>query len=298
MTGLNLSGLKYNPDCLSYLSPKKKKIIFFSVLTAHFVFIVCPLIFTFFSDFVNPPIKGVAVTLVDIPYIIEGAPSKNPSKNNPTPSDDLPAPPDKLSDIPDVPDQEPEPEPEPAKEPVKPQPKEEKKPTDKVVVKEDSKPVAKETKKSSVLKPEDIKKSTKLVKGSSSGKSSTSTSTSKGKASEISKFLKEFGSSTTPGGGAGPKGDPNADDSYYSVIGAFLKSRWAKPSQNTLGGKLPEVLIELSIDASGKIINARIVSASGVNAMDMSVKALLRNLTEVPKPPRQMTFQVLMRIED
>ena len=65
-----------------------------------------------------------------------------------------------------------------------------------------------------------------------------------------------------------------------------------------LGDRLPEVLIQLSIAADGRVTDARVLKPSGVKAMDESIKRLLANLDRVPTPPNgKVTFQLVMRTE-
>jgi TonB family protein len=72
--------------------------------------------------------------------------------------------------------------------------------------------------------------------------------------------------------------------SYENSVGAYLYQHWKTPDKSILGGKRPEVKISLYIAASGRLLNAQILSASGIAAMDSSVKKLLNSLKYLPAP--------------
>lgn len=98
----------------------------------------------------------------------------------------------------------------------------------------------------------------------------------------------------TPGGGAKDEFDMR----YGIRVGNYLKYRWTQPPRSLLGDRLPEVLIQLSIAADGRVTDARVLKPSGVKAMDESIKRMLANLDRVPTPPNgKVTFQLLMRTE-
>lgn len=98
----------------------------------------------------------------------------------------------------------------------------------------------------------------------------------------------------TPGGGAKDEFDMR----YGIRVGNYLKYRWIQPPRSLLGDRLPEVLIQLSIAADGRVTDARVLKPSGVKAMDESIKRLLANLDRVPTPPNgKVTFQLVMRTE-
>ena len=64
-----------------------------------------------------------------------------------------------------------------------------------------------------------------------------------------------------------------------------------------LGNNDPKVVVELTVSDTGKVLASRIISRSGINAMDESVKRLLDNLDLVPRPPSQVTFQLVLKVE-
>ena len=85
----------------------------------------------------------------------------------------------------------------------------------------------------------------------------------------------------SPGGGARVKLAEYANRSLLP----YLKSRWKQPPDSLLGGKRPSVDIALTIGATGRVEQAVIRRASGVAAMDESVKILLAGLDILPRPP-------------
>ena len=98
----------------------------------------------------------------------------------------------------------------------------------------------------------------------------------------------------TPGGGAKDEFDMR----YGIRVGDYLKYRWTQPPRSLLGDRLPEVLIQLSIAADGRVTDARVLKPSGVKAMDESVERMLAALDRVPTPPNgKVTFQLVMRTE-
>lgn len=98
----------------------------------------------------------------------------------------------------------------------------------------------------------------------------------------------------TPGGGAKDEFDMR----YGIRVGNYLKYRWIQPPRSLLGDRLPEVLIQLSIAADGRVTDARVLKPSGVKAMDESIERMLAGLDRVPTPPNgKVTFQLVMRTE-
>ena len=72
--------------------------------------------------------------------------------------------------------------------------------------------------------------------------------------------------------------------SYENSVGAYLYQLWDTPDKNVLGNKHPEVKIELTIAANGKLVYARILTPSGISAMDKSVQELLKKVEYLPVP--------------
>ena len=98
----------------------------------------------------------------------------------------------------------------------------------------------------------------------------------------------------TPGGGA--KGE---DRRYWERLGNYIKSRWSEPPGSLLGNARPQVTIELSIAADGRVTSARIIARSGNAPMDESVQRMLSNLDRVPAPSNGSTsIQLILKTED
>ena len=98
----------------------------------------------------------------------------------------------------------------------------------------------------------------------------------------------------TPGGGA-----QGEDRRYWERLGNYIKSRWSEPPGSLLGDARPQVTIQLSIAADGRVTSARIISRSGNSPMDESVQRMLANLDRVPAPSNGSTsIQIILRTEN
>ena len=75
-----------------------------------------------------------------------------------------------------------------------------------------------------------------------------------------------------------------AAQSYENSIGAYLYQLWDTPDKSILGNKRPEVKIQLNIAANGQLVYAKILTPSGVTAMDKSVQELLKKVKYLPVP--------------
>lgn len=297
-----------------FISPKARKIIFWTVVGGHIAFIFLPLLLFAILALIEPKaVQVIKVSLfTDLPFD-HNVQSKAPDPNNPTPSESVPPPPGELSPLPPEPAME---EPTPAvkdvpkpkekpKEKEQPKPKEttpspDAKKTPKDKPKEDAKP--KEDSKPKKPTAEDIKKASQVVKGS------TPKVQPKGKGGEffrdLSKQLNQnnYDPNAKPGGGTngglGVQGNPNQDSEYYGRVGAFLKSHWQQPSRALLGNGKPTVNIRMKVDERGVIVSATIEKRSGFQVMDASVERLLAEVKTLPVPPRAMEFTISMNIED
>ena len=72
--------------------------------------------------------------------------------------------------------------------------------------------------------------------------------------------------------------------SYENSVGAYLHRYWETPAKSVLGNRRPEVTIKLKIASNGKLMNYSIVKASGITAVDNSVKNLLKKVKYLPAP--------------
>lgn len=98
----------------------------------------------------------------------------------------------------------------------------------------------------------------------------------------------------TPGGGK--KVDEEAFRRYGNNVERYIYSRWSEPSRTLLRGALPETVIEVTIEADGRVSAAKIVKASGNVSMDESVKALISGLDLLPRPPDgRITFMITLK---
>ena len=59
---------------------------------------------------------------------------------------------------------------------------------------------------------------------------------------------------------------------------------WVTPDKNRMGGREPQVTIEVEIASDGRVTAKRILRRSGVLAMDESIQNLLDNLRQVMVP--------------
>jgi TonB family protein len=98
----------------------------------------------------------------------------------------------------------------------------------------------------------------------------------------------------TPGGGR--KVDEAAFVRYGKNVERYIYSRWAGPPQSLLQGTFPETVIELTIEADGRVSRAEIVRSSGNRSMEASVQALLGRLDLLPRPPEGgITFRITLK---
>jgi len=72
--------------------------------------------------------------------------------------------------------------------------------------------------------------------------------------------------------------------SYENNVGAYLYQLWDTPDKSLLGNKRPEVKLELSIAANGRLVYAKILKPSGIAAMDESILKLLKKIKYLPAP--------------
>ncbi len=312
-----------------YISKRLRTFIIWFVVSAHVCLVVIPYLAMLLSSWLGPQKVLVSkVVLVDSEPNDNIIPSKYPGKN-PNPPDEVPPPPGKLDDVPNLP-QAPEPTPTPT--PPEPQPQPEPQPETPQVTPTPPKPdqpviqvprttpkkPAPATKKWTPIDPSKIKLTHVKPNGKTSPRRKSSNSSSNTAAKSLNDLANELrnGSGAGTGGGApggtiggkgiaggagGPLGEysPGVND-FYARVRSFLLSRWInRPSTNALGGATPSVRVNFSVDGSGRILSMNIHKC-GIPVMDVSVEATLRNLRQLPAPPRgeAMSFYVDMRVED
>lgn len=97
-----------------------------------------------------------------------------------------------------------------------------------------------------------------------------------------------------PGGGR--KADEAQFVRYGKNVENYIYSRWAEPPRALLRGEFPETVVEITIEANGRVSAAKVVRASGNASMEESVKALLSQLDLLPRPPDgRITFRITLK---
>lgn len=98
----------------------------------------------------------------------------------------------------------------------------------------------------------------------------------------------------TPGGGR--KVDEAVWARYSQNVERYIYSRWTEPPRSLLGDDLPETVVQITIEANGKVSAAQIVRSSGNRSMESSVQALLASLDLLPRPPEgRITFRITLK---
>lgn len=259
------------------LSPALKKKIIISVLLAHFLLIVLPYLTSLIARWLKPPRpKGMVVKLLDG---LPGNPGK-PAPSNPTPA---PTPEPPAPQPTPVPVPQPVVRPEPTINPikVKPAPKEPKININKIKKITIKRPTPKPQPELKPLTPQQLSKINETRNNDiykPQGKEADQT-----------------GTITDPGN----RGGAADNNSYFDSVGAYLYSRWRQPSKTELGNRKPSVTVSVSLDGNGRILEARIISPSGIRPMDNSVLELLNNVKSLPKPPDgPMKFDIELAVDD
>ena len=256
------------------LSPALRKKILISVILFHFFVIVLPYLTSLLARWLKPvrP-RGIVVKLVEgIPGQIGNPAPANP---NPTPTPPTPTPPTPTPPTPVPPVIRPQPTINPIR--IKPQPK------------IDMSKIRRITVKPTPPTPQpDIRPLTPQEK--SQINENTQNGIYHGKDPD------KRGTVENPGNGGGAV-DPSG---YYDAVGSYIYSRWREPSKTEMRDRSPVVTVSVTLDSEGRILEARIVRASGVRQMDNSVMELLKSLTSLPKPPsdiRSFTINLVVRDE-
>ena len=82
--------------------------------------------------------------------------------------------------------------------------------------------------------------------------------------------------------GPGSGGGPGAMAQYYDVVGDVLHGMWDQPSRAEVGKGQPTVTVSVTVLADGRVTLARVLTSSGVSAMDNSVNRVLKALERLP----------------
>lgn len=96
--------------------------------------------------------------------------------------------------------------------------------------------------------------------------------------------------------GGGKQTDETAFVHYGRNIERYIYSRWSEPPRSLLRGTFPETMIEVTIEANGRVSAAKVVKSSGNAPMEESVKALIAGLDLLPRPPAgRITFRISLK---
>ena len=74
------------------------------------------------------------------------------------------------------------------------------------------------------------------------------------------------------------------EEQYISSLQTFMLEKWVRPP-GILVDESTAVTVEISIDASGRVLSKRIIGASANAAVNRSAQQMLNNLSYVPRPP-------------
>ena len=98
-----------------------------------------------------------------------------------------------------------------------------------------------------------------------------------------------------PAGVPGNHKEPEIPQNYFEQLKHYFYIRWQQPPRSLLGNRNQEAVVEVTVAADGQILASRIIRASGIKAMDQSVRQLLDNLNPLPPPRVKTTFQLKLR---
>ena len=91
-----------------------------------------------------------------------------------------------------------------------------------------------------------------------------------------------------------PGGGRVVDEALWAKYGKnverYIYSRWVEPPRSLLGDAYPETVVDITIEANGKVSAAKIVKSSGNRSMEASVQALIATLDLLPRPPEGPTI--------
>ena len=299
---------EYDPakNPLPYVKGGRFSLIVFSVVLIHILFAVLPYFVLKIADFFNPPLTVEKVSLVETPPADTSSPLPSHTPSAPAKKKiiqekipDIPA----FPDIPDIPE-------EVTAEKIPPAQQVPEKAVKKIPAKVAPVPAKK---KKRFTSPENIRISTKKVKNPRNKTTAQRyDDANKQRSEKIRKLLADYNknnnsSSNAPlrgssdkgfsGGGGTPGVSGNELQKYYEKVRLTLMRSWKQPNRAQLNNRKPEVLLMIHVDASGRVISAKITKRSGNYAMDKSVEQMLEKVTVLPKPPKEMNFTVNVNIE-
>ena len=281
------------------LSPPSRRVrIFFFILLAHLLAIGGPLAWMWARGRLNPP-KEVAfkVKLGDVTPShapVVGEPERlrpNAGKSSPPPEPEVKLPP-KPKPRPVEPKvklpPKPKPKPKPAEPKVKIPPKPKNKPAEpRVNVPKRTKPAVK-PRSTAVRRPTTEAEAQSQVYRPAGGNNFNR---------NVKIGTRDAGQKKGPADNKTPQGGLTKDEeAYYASLKKFLDVKWVEPSRTHLGDLRPKATLELEISADGRVLNARIVEASGNVSMDESIRRLIKVLDRVPTPP-DGALKILVQME-
>ena len=262
---------------------RTRRRIMTGVSAGHFLILVMVLAFSVVSEWLDQPPETITVEFYDpnLTNVVEN-PSPEPDPDNPIPPSGTPD----GGNAPSEPEIE---EPTPAVDPAPPkiltpeqvQTVEQPQVTQRKRPRKVSKPKQVVPTRSKAVRQPTVTKRTRPgrnkrnAKTAQNSRRSNLTATGKGKPGPRGSN-REAGH-TAPGGQRGNSG-------YDQLVAGMIPRMWITPEVNRLGGRNPQVGIEIIIAADGRIIGKRITHRSGVLAMDESIQNLLDNLHRVIVP--------------
>lgn len=287
-----------NRSLQELVSSRTRRRIMGGVSAGHFLVLVLVLTFSVVSDWLNKPEETITVEFYDptLTNVVEN-PSPDPDPNNPIPpsgtpdggnAPETPAPEEPQAAEPEPPKQL---QPDPVESVAQPTvtqrklPRKASKP--KQVVPSRAKAV-KQPKVTRRKRPGRNKNKSNPV--AQSGRKNNPNATGKGKPGPRGSNLEP--GHTAPGGQRGNSG-------YDRLVAGMIHRMWVTPDVNRLGGRNPQVNIEVIIAPDGRVVGKRITHRSGVLAMDESIQNLLDNLHRVivPFDRKQHILRFAMRAE-
>ena len=263
------------------ITDRTRRRIMGGVSAGHFLVLVLVLTFSVVSEWLNKPEETITVEFYDpnLTNVVEN-PSPDPSPDNPIPPSGTPDggnAPEEPAPEPQV--QEPAPPkqvvPDTAEVVVQPEVTQRKRPRKASNPKQVTPTQAKAVKQPEVTqrkRPGSNKNQKKTAQNNSKNRANTANSGKPG----------PRGSNREPGHTA--PGGQRGNSGYEQLVAGMIYRMWATPDVNRLGGRNPQVGIELVIAPDGRVIGKRITYRSGVLAMDESIQNLLDNLHKVIVP--------------
>ena len=80
--------------------------------------------------------------------------------------------------------------------------------------------------------------------------------------------------------------DDEVGATYTEQLVGVIYKLWNPPSSQLLNGRNPKVYIKIRFSKWGTVLESKIIRKSGFLPMDRSAEELLRNLKQVPPPPK------------